>query len=163
VWAILGAIAAGRSDRASVALALFIPLVILSMVAHLSLGWAFFVRWNGLDGIIFLSIAVLYGLIEMGSFLTFVLGSADSEYATLIVLIPRILLACGFIALICSSDDPRLKVSEPMYWPGATAVVPRYRLIKLPGIIGAGITSVLAMISQFDKISLFCRSLGICH
>jgi hypothetical protein len=160
--AFVGSIAIKSSDSFNLRLALFMPVILFSVMAHMTLGWAFYVRWSGIDGAIFLILTALYAFTEAISFSNFILGTNESEIATLFVLIPRVLLTCGFIALACSSDNSSLNIDKPMYWP-ESAIIPRYRLSKLPALIGAGLSTALAVISQFEKVLNVCRWLEICH
>ena len=159
VWAVAGAFAAGNTYLTLMA---FAPVTLLSVAASVSLGWAFFARWHGIDGLIFLLITIVFALIEMAGFLMFALGSnpAQSEIATALVLIPRVLLAFAFISLACSSDNRAVEIDERRYWPKA-AVIPRYRLTSLRGLISALAAPLPTVISLMDKLLGLCPALEV--
>jgi hypothetical protein len=155
IWATIASFAADLNNI-YVTLLLFTPVVLFSMVAHLALGWAFFARWFGLDGFIFLAITIVYSLVEMAGFLLFILGK-PGEFANALVLILRIILAVGFIALICSSNNPAIEINSPRYYPQAT-VIPKYQLTKLPSIVATMLAALMAILTQIEKI---CNLLGL--
>jgi hypothetical protein len=99
------------------------PGIALSIVATAALGWAFFVRWGGLVGGIYLLIRVAYSVLQLPANLRIYIGpylkdggaSLDVSFTWLAG--GKVLLAIAFLSLLCRSDLPDISIKEPKYAP----------------------------------------------
>src|SRR5713101_1375954 len=97
------------------------PDVVLANIALVLLGWVFFVRWSRL-GNLFVLVAILYALPQLPALLARDLGTflkPELNLTTIFYVLAggKVLLAYGFLSLLCSSVLPGIKVNERKLWP----------------------------------------------
>jgi hypothetical protein len=129
------------------------PGVALSIVSTVALGWAFFVRWGGLIGGIYLLIRVGYGVLQLPanlriyaeSYLKDAGASLDISFAWLAG--GKVLLAIAFLALLFRSDLPIIAITTPKFAPnGAIDLAPEVRRGLLRELAIAFVMAIIAAI-----------------
>jgi hypothetical protein len=109
------------------------PVLLLASVAGTALGWAFFVRW-GSTAWPFFVVSIVYSLLQLPAYIRGEFGYLDNalgqeirnsnlDYAYPILAGGKVLLAFGFLSLLCGSAHADVRISEPKNWP-TTAVPP---------------------------------------
>jgi hypothetical protein len=114
------------------------PFVAIAMIESVALGWVFFVRWGGSAGAIFFCVAAGYGLLQLPAYLS-VAGMQGLDFAFSLLAGGKILIAFGFLSLLCSSSIPEIKIEIPKYWPTKPVPPPRWML----QLVGWGVTAVV--------------------
>jgi len=105
---------------------LIAPELAIATVAMVALGWAFYVRWSGLSFLYFI-LAMVYALLQLPAYLELELDAffTPEKLATLRFAFPllaacQIMLAYGFLSLLCRSTVAEIKIDEPRHWPSGT-------------------------------------------
>jgi hypothetical protein len=126
------------------------PDVMLSGIGIVLIGWAFFVRWSGLFGWFFLLVTLAYSVLQFPA--TLLLGFdhflADPIHSDLNIAFSclagaKVLLAFGFLSLVCESSDPALEIDRPSTWPRNPVSPPKW-VFHLAGW-GGGVVAGVAV------------------
>jgi hypothetical protein len=132
------------------------PGIALSIVATVALGWAFFVRWGGLVGGVFLLIRFGYGVLQLPGNLRMDVapylkdsGGLDISFAWLAA--GKVLLAIAFLALLCRSDSPGIAIATEQLAPlGPVHLEPRLqRNLLLDLVIAIVLAFIAAILTDF--------------
>lgn len=151
-----------RPDDTLVAALRLAPDVMLSGIGIIAVGWVFFVRWGGLFGWFFLVVTIAYSVLQLPA--TLLLGfdhfltnasRSDLEIAFSALAGGKVLLAFGFLSLICSSASS-LELDNPRVWPGNPVAPPRW-LYHLVGWAGSLATAIIAatVVEKLKDFHLF--------
>jgi hypothetical protein len=119
LWTIMFELAGHQTSAFATVLEL-IPALAVSAIAITKLGWAFYARWTGVTGALFLLVCVVYAVLQ------FPAGLVDAENVILnsdLTLVwpllagGKIPLSFGFLSLLCSSAKPGVNIDVPKYSP----------------------------------------------
>jgi hypothetical protein len=165
IWA-FGWNALGRSDDLFVKSIQYAPELVLPTVAFVALGWAFFARWGGVAGVLFFVVALIYALLQvpanlMASFGEFLVKPNTLGVTFSYLAAGKILLAFGFLSLLCSSSLPAVRMNQPKYWPDE-AITPAKWMRQVGGWVISLVAAIaVAMATQFKcdilkLVSLSC-------
>lgn len=144
----------------------YAPEMVVPTVAFGALGWAFFARWGGLPGLLFLVVAGVYALLQVPANLLANFGP-DLKDATALnttfsyLAAGKVLLAFGFISLLCSSTTRAVRIKEARYWPepGQSVTPPRW-IRQLAGwMVTLSASIIVALVTQFK--CTFFKLIGI--
>ncbi len=160
-WSVLG-----RPDDLFVKSIQYAPELVLPTVAFTALGWAFFARWGGVAGVLFFVVALVYAILQvpanlMASFGDFLKTPAALEVTFSYLAAGKILLAFGFLSLLCSSSLPAVGMNQPKYWPDEP-ITPAKWMRQIGGWAVSLVAAIaVAMATQFKcsilkLISLSC-------
>jgi hypothetical protein len=147
------------------------PVVLLASVSGTALGWVFFARWQG-TAWPFLVICILYSLFQFPAYVrgelaflktcvdaTHCLGpsikNSNLDLAYAVLASGKVLLAFGFLSLLCSSDQEALEINSPKSWPTKTVPAPHSSAVRWSSALLA--TIVIAVVT--DPLSSAIREL----
>jgi hypothetical protein len=111
------------------------PEILLASVAGTALGWVFLARW-GWTAMPFLVVTIAYALLQSPAYirgefrhLTTPLGqsirASNLDFAYALLAGGKILLAFGFLSLLCGSTNPEVNLDQPKNTPDKTVQAPK--------------------------------------
>ena len=130
------------------------PEMVLPSVAFVLLGWAFFARWGGIPGAIFLLVSLVYGFLQIPANLVANFGDALRDPSALLATFAylsagKILLAFGFLSLLCSSSIPEIAIGDPKYWPDKAVSPPQWFGQVGGWAVSLAASTITALVTQF--------------
>jgi len=125
------------------------PDIIAAALGVIALGWVVYVRWGGVIGEGFFLLAIAYALLQVPANLVLSgfapLAGSGLELTFPILAGGKILLAFGFLALLCGSTQPELNIDEPKYWPSGAVPVPNW-LPRMWQVTGGFVTAIVVTV-----------------
>jgi hypothetical protein len=115
------------------------PGVVIANIATVSLGWALFARWSGPTWVYLLA-TIVYAILQFPANIAveFACLLDTSSLRTVFPLLAagKIILAYGFLLLLCSSASDDVKIDEEKHWPDRKVALRHWMLPEASGWIG---------------------------